>query len=92
MFKMTFNQALLIQEYQMAWYRRNIGRKGIKEIRKRTKYPAGINPNELMSVFEINRLVPRGGSFERYVYRYPHDPEPNVTMAVLEAIKLNKPH
>ena len=74
-FKMTYNEALLIQRAQMAYYRQRIGRAGVKAIRAATKYPAHINPNEPISVFDINKWVPRGGCFEQLLKRLgPNDP------------------
>ncbi len=66
MFEMTYNEAMEIQKAQMAYYRQRIGRVGIKAIKSATK-PCPGNPNEKMSVIEINRLVPRGGNFEKYI-------------------------
>ena len=71
MFKMTFNEALLIQRAQMAYYRRAIGRKGCQAIRKATIFPIDIQPDEPMDVIEINRLVPRGGDFESKIFYWP---------------------
>ena len=66
-FEMTYNEAMIIQRAQMVYYRNQIGRLGIKIIRSRTKCPLDINPNKLMSVSDINALVPRGGSFESLI-------------------------
>jgi len=64
MFEMTFNEALTIQRAQMAYYRQSIGRKGVKVIMANTIYPVDIQPDKLMTISDINGLVPRGGSFE----------------------------
>ena len=59
---------MTIQRAQMAYYRQRIGRKGIKAIRACTKADPALDPNEPISIFEINRLVPRGADFERYLF------------------------
>ena len=64
--KMTYNEAIKIQRAQIEWYRPWIGRAGIKAIRRETK-PCPFNPDAPIFVGDINSLVPRGGSFERYV-------------------------
>ena len=64
--KMTYRQALEIQERQLVWYRQAIGRQGVKAIRRQTK-PCPGSPDEPMDVVDINRLVPRGGSFEKHI-------------------------
>lgn len=88
MFTMTYNEAMLIQRAQMCYNRQRIGRKGIKAIKAKTICPSDINPNEQMSVIEINKLVPRGGSFEAYftdnMYNFEHDRN---NLAWHEAIK-----
>ena len=73
--KMTYRQALEIQERQLVWYRQAIGRQGVKAIRNRTK-PCPDNPDKPISVSEINDLVPRGGSFERYITKTSHKKDP----------------
>ena len=72
-FTMTFNEALRIQHAQMVYYRQSIGRKGVKAIRAKTIFPADIQPNKLMPVIEINRLVPRGGDFENLFFYIPSE-------------------
>ena len=75
MFKMTYNEAIVIQRAQMAFYRQGIGRAGCKAIRAQTSCPTDLNPNELLDVVTINKYVPRGGDFERYLKRFgPDDP------------------
>ena len=75
MLKMTYNEAMVIQRAQMAYYRQNIGRAGVKAIHKATTCPEDLNPNELLDVSYINELVPRGGSFENLSKRFgPNDP------------------
>ena len=75
MFKMTYNEAMIIQRSQMAYYRQRIGRAGCKAIRKATIYPEHINPNEEIDVFKINQWVPRGADFESLIKRLgPSDP------------------
>ncbi len=67
MFYMSYNEAMIIQRSQMVFYRNLIGRPGIKAIKAETKScPKNLNPDEQIKVREINGLVPRGGSFERY--------------------------
>ena len=64
-FDMTYQQALDIQWEQIAYYRRRLGRKGVKSLRAMTaKCPADIHPGKPTSIFVINDLVPRGGSIE----------------------------
>ena len=66
--KMTYRQAIEIQQRQIVWYRQAIGRKGVKAIRKKTApCPVALHPDELVSVTAINALVPRGGEFEGYI-------------------------
>jgi len=74
-FKMTYNEALKIQQAQLNWYRPTIGREGVKAIRARTACPVDLNPNERIDVVRINELVPRGGDIETYIKRIPitHD-------------------
>ena len=75
MLKMTYNEAIVIQRAQMAFYRQSIGRPGCKAIRKATKCPSDLNPNKPMFVIDINKLVPRGGDFEVLIRRRgPDDP------------------
>lgn len=75
MFKMTYNKAMVIQRAQMAFYRQAIGRSGCKAIRQATTCPSDLNPNELMFVIDINKLVPRGRNFEALIRRRgPDDP------------------
>ena len=62
-YKMTINEALTIQRAQLAWYRQAIGRAGVKAIRARTKLP-NINPDKPMFIGDVNKYIPRGGSFE----------------------------
>ena len=64
MFKMTYNEAMITQRAQMAYYRQRIGRSGCKTIRQATYCPSYLDPNEAINIIEINRLVPRGGDFE----------------------------
>jgi hypothetical protein len=75
MFKMTYNEAMIIQRAQMAYYRQRIGRAGVKAIHKGTTCPEDLNPNELLNVSYINELVPRGADFEN-LFRWfgPSDP------------------
>ena len=71
MFTMTYNEAMTIQRAQMVWYRQAIGRRGCKAIRKATSCPPDLDPNEPISIFKINELVPRGGDFENLAkYKY----------------------
>ena len=44
--------------------RKAVGRSGIRAIREKTSCPVDINPNEPLSIFIINKLVPRGSAFE----------------------------
>ena len=66
MVKMTYRQAIQIQERQMVWYRQAIGRRGIKAIRQRT-IPCPGDPDNPVHVTAINSLVPRGAEFEKYI-------------------------
>lgn len=95
MFDMSYNEALRIQRSQMVWYRSAIGLRGIRIIKARTlPCPADIHPDEKISIFTINKLVPRGGSFERlfcYGRRYKKPPstilDEDVKMAWCDGIK-----
>lgn len=71
MYKMSYNEALEIQRAQIAFYRQSIGRKGIKNIRKQTYCPADCNPNEPLSIFIIDKYVPRGYVFETLIKHIP---------------------
>lgn len=72
--KLSYNEAMTIQRAQMIWYRQMIGRNGIKAIRAKTKpCPLDKHPDEPLSIFEINRLVPRGADFERYIKNRPKE-------------------
>jgi len=65
---MTYNEALRIQRAQLYFYRKHIGRWGIRVIRHNTSpCPKGIHPEEPISVIDINELVPRGGAFEKLI-------------------------
>jgi len=86
---MTFNEAMLIQQGQMAYYRRLIGRKGVKAIRKLTFCPIDLDPNERINISRINGLVPRGGSFEFLICHYPSSPD-LTTSALHDAIRNKK--
>ncbi len=71
MFFMSYNEAMIVQRSQMIFYRNLIGRPGIKAIKSETKScPKDLNPDDQIKVSEINELVPRGGSFERYINRH----------------------
>jgi hypothetical protein len=70
MFKMSYNEAMLIQRAQMVWYRQHIGLRGIRHIRKATKpCPPDVHPDKKISISGINSLVPRGGDFEYMIIR-----------------------
>jgi len=62
---MSYNEAMEIQTRQLAWYRHSIGRKGVKQIRHKTRCPADLDPNKPIFIGIINELVPRGGYFEQ---------------------------
>ena len=74
--KMTYRQALEIQQRQAVWYRQRIGRKGLKAIRAKTKpCPIDMSPDTLVPVSKINGLIPRGIDFEQYIINTgPTDP------------------
>jgi len=63
---MTINHALRIQRAQMVWYRQSIGRAGVKAIRAATTLP-NINADLPVPVFTVNKYIPRGGAFEKYL-------------------------
>ena len=70
MFEMSYNKAILIQRCQFYWYRRNLGYRGYKMMRKRTSScPPNVHPDEKIPVRIINELVPRGGFFETFRIR-----------------------
>jgi len=72
MIKMSYQEAIKIQTAQIAYYRQSLGRKGILKIRHNTKpCPIDIHPEEPISIITINRLVPRGGSFESLIRHSP---------------------
>ena len=87
-FDISYEKALRIQRAQIAFYRQMIGRKGIKCIRKNTKpCPENIHPEEPVSIFLINELVPRGGNFESLFQYHKYKTERDPTnMAMHEAI------
>lgn len=72
MIAITYNEAKAIQERQLVYYRQRIGRVGLKAIRIRTLCPVDMNPDEPLSIFIINKLVPRGTSIEN-LCRYRPD-------------------
>lgn len=86
---MTYNEALLIQQGQMAYYRRLIGRKGVKSIMARTFCPIDLDPNERIFVGDINKYVPRGGSFEYLICKHPTSSDPT-NSAMHDAIRNGK--
>jgi hypothetical protein len=71
--KLSYNKALLIQRAQIVYYRQSIGRQGVKKIRANTHCPEDLNPNIPICVSEINKLVPRGGDFERLLRHRPSE-------------------
>jgi len=69
-FDLSYNKAMLIQRAQLAYYRQHLGRSGTLEIRKRTKpCPPDVHPDTLISIFLINKLVPRGGDIENIIMK-----------------------
>ncbi len=65
MFDLSYTEALRIQRAQMVYYRQLIGRKGMQYIKSITQpCPSDIHPDTPISIFTINKLVPRGGNFE----------------------------
>jgi len=86
-FKMTYNEAMLIQQGQMAYYRRLIGRKGVKEIRRKTICPIDLDPNEKIFIGTINKYVPRGGNFEYLIYYRPKSSSDPTQSAMHNAIR-----
>ena len=90
MIKLSYNEALRIQRSQLAWYRRSIGLKGLRTIRKWTKpCLADIHPDDPISIFRINELIPRGGEIEQLIRlpRYGKRCEDVTTMALSDAIR-----
>ena len=88
MIKLSYNQAILIQSAQLAYYRQAIGRQGIKKIRKATK-PCPGNPETPMCIFDINEMVPRGGNIEAIIKRFGSDP---LLLDVHNAIRRGNPY
>ena len=86
MITMTFNEALNIQRAQLVYYRQSIGRKGVKSIMSRTKYPVDLQPDVPMPVRIINELVPRGADFEALLFHRPSEYCP-VKHALHDAIR-----
>jgi hypothetical protein len=71
MIRITINEALEIQESQVKWYgHRYPG--GVDALRKvmasKTKIPEGVHRDTPISIFEINRMIPRGGSIENVLH------------------------
>ena len=65
MIKLSYNEAMRIQEKQLVFYRQAIGYRGLKELRAKTKpCPADLNPDTPISVSKINDMIPRGCAFE----------------------------
>lgn len=88
MFNLTYNKAILIQRSQLAWYRPFIGLSGTRKIRSRTKpCPPDIHPDEPISIFLINKLVPRGGSIEQYIRPVNPSDKDELRMSVSSAIE-----
>lgn len=67
MIRMTYNQARKIQEEQIAFYHKEgkgpLTQAGIDKLRTMTK-PCPFDPDEVVAVWIINELVPRGGDIE----------------------------
>jgi hypothetical protein len=73
-FEISYNEALKIQRAQLAYYRQSLGLRGTRMIRHATRpCPANLHPDEETSIFEINGLIPRGGSIE-YIARLCQGP------------------
>lgn len=67
-FDMSYNDAICIQRAQLAYYRNQLGYYGTRMVKNATKpCPAKYHPNDAISIFEINNLVPRGGDIEGVV-------------------------
>ena len=64
MIKLTYNEALEIQQEQLVWYENIHGKGSCDKIRRDTK-PCPFNPNEPRPSWEINELVPRGSAIEQ---------------------------
>lgn len=68
MYKMTYNDALRRQQIQIDHYYRDgegpLTAAGLEELRAKTK-PCPFDPNEMVPIEIINRLVPRGGDIEK---------------------------
>jgi hypothetical protein len=90
---MTYAQAINIQRAHLYWYRSKIGRKGVKQIRQRTlPCPADIHPDQQISVIDINKMVPRGGSIENLARPgAPWNPDnSDVQLALSDALKAGR--
>lgn len=88
--QMTYSQAIRIQRTHLYWYRSQIGRKGVKVIQQRTlPCPAEIHPDHPVSVIDINKLVPRGGSVENLIRSGApaHPDNTDVRLALADAYK-----
>ena len=84
---MSYTKATRIQRAQLSWYRRYIGLSGLRQIRERTKpCPPDIHPDDDISIFLINELVPRGGSIEFIIKRWPKENGDTTRMAYNNAI------
>lgn len=87
MFELSYNEAIVIQRAQLAWYRRSIGLSGVRQIRKWTlPCPEHLHPDTKIFVVTINELVPRGGDFELLKRKWPKDDDPT-RMAYSDAIR-----
>lgn len=64
MIEMTYNEAIGIQKRQINFYARRLADGLRAELARMTK-PCPFDPDEMKSVVEINRLVPRGVTIER---------------------------
>jgi len=87
MFELSYNEALVIQRAQLAWYRRSIGLSGVRQIQKWTlPCPEHLHPDTKVFVVTINELVPRGADIERLTRRWTDDTDPT-RMAYHDAIR-----
>ena len=61
--QMTYNEAIKIQEEQIEHYTHIMG-DGVRAKVKALTLPCPFNPDELRPTWDINPLVPRGGTIE----------------------------
>ena len=67
MIKLSYNDALKIQAEQFEFYKEHLTPEKLEKL-KAKPLPPEYDPDEEISIFIINELVPRGGDIEYLIY------------------------